>query len=304
MIQSPFGSARPRISFTPANLDLSPPVIYYYNSFRFLPPLPLAPLQNKSQRGSRAGRCSMKLTGLTLLFPAVVLSLSARAQSPSAHNVSPSDAVVSVQELAMPAKAARALERGTSLLLKGEAEASLPYFSTAIKLAPACFRGYHNRALALYRLGQLDAAALDFRKSIDLSNSTFAPSLFGLSMILYQHSRFPEAESLVRTGLYVNSGSAIGKYCLGLVQYSLGRISEALQSALDALGRDPAFADARVLLARIHERQHNPSAVIADVQAYFKLDPRGPLQDEARKLLERAQQNLAALSAVAFYETP
>ena len=94
----------------------------------------------------------MKPTGLTLLFPVVlVLSpLLARAQPTSAHNVSPSDAVVSVQELAMPAKAARALEKGTSLLLKGEAEASLPYFSTAIKLAPGAFRGYHNRALAFY----------------------------------------------------------------------------------------------------------------------------------------------------------
>ena len=246
----------------------------------------------------------MKLAALLLPLALLLSPHSTQAQSPSTRNASSSDAVVSVQELAMPAKAARAFEKGTSLLLKGEAEASLPYFSTVIELAPSTYRGYHRRALAYYHLGQLDAAALDFHKSIDLSNSTFAPSLFGLSMILYQRSQFPEAESLVRQGLYLNSGSALGKYCLGLIQYSLGQIPDALQSAFDALGRDPAFGDVHVLLARIHERQHNPSAVIADVEAYLKLDPRGSLQEEARKLLERAYQNLAALSAVAFNETP
>jgi Tfp pilus assembly protein PilF len=241
----------------------------------------------------------MKLAALLLLFPvADALSpLATEAQSPSAHKASPSDAVVSVPELAISAKAARALEKGTSLLLKGEAEASLSYLSTAVELAPASYRGYHNRALAYYHLGQLDAAAHDFQKSIDLSNNGFAPSLFGLSMILYQRSQFAESEFLVRKGLFLNSGSAIGKYCLGLVQFALGQISEALESALDALRRDSSFADVHVLLARIHERQHNPSAVIADVQAYLRLDPRGPLEDEARKLLERAHRNLATVSA-------
>jgi tetratricopeptide (TPR) repeat protein len=205
--------------------------------------------------------------------------------------------VVSVHELGMSPKAAHAFEKGTSLLLKGEAEASLPHLCTAVELAPASYRGYHNRALAYYHLGQLDAAARDFQKSIDLSNGRFAPSLFGLSMILYQRSQFAESESFVRRGLFLNPSSAIGKYCLGLVQYSLGQISEALESALDALGRDASFADVHVLLARIHERQHNPSAVLADVQAYRKLNSRGPLEDEARKLLERAQQNLATVSA-------
>jgi len=243
----------------------------------------------------------MKPLGFFLLFSvATLLSLDPTcAQSPSAQRspASPSDAVVSVQELAMPAKAARAFEKGTSLLLKGHAEASLSYFATVIELAPSSYRAYHNLGLAHYRLGQLDAAAQDFQTSIDLTGGAFAPSLFGLSMIFYQRSQFPDAESLIRKGLFLNPGSAVGKYCLGLVQYSLGQISQALQSALDALTRDPALADVHVLLARIHERQHNPSAVIADVQAYLKLDPRGALQDEARKLLARAQQDRSPLSA-------
>jgi len=229
-----------------------------------------------------------------LLLPGPTSAQSASARRPS---TSPSDAVVSVQELAMPAKAARAFEKGTSLLLNGDAEASLSYFASVIELAPSSYRAHHNLGLAHYRLGQLDAAAQDFQTSIDLTGGSFAPSLFGLSMIFYQRSQFPDAESLIRKGLFLNPGSPIGKYCLGLVQYSLGQISQALQSALDALTRDPTLADVHVLLARIHERQHNPSAVIADVQAYLKLDPRGSLEDEARKLLARAELNLSPVAA-------
>jgi tetratricopeptide (TPR) repeat protein len=243
----------------------------------------------------------MKPLSFFLLFSVAALLSPAptSAQSPSAHrsSTSPSDAVVSVQELAIPAKAVCAFEKGTSLLLRGDAEASLPYFATVIELAPSSYRAHHNLGLAHYHLGQLDAAAQDFQSSIDLTSGSFAPSLFGLSMIFCQRSQFPDAESLIRKGLFLNPGSAIGKYCLGLVQYSLGQIPQALQSALDARARDPDLADVHVLLARIHERQHNPSAVVADVQAYLKLDPRGSLQDEARKLLARAQQSLSPLSA-------
>lgn len=240
----------------------------------------------------------MKLAAFSSLLSATILlsCLQTRAQTSATPNGSRSDAVISVQELAMPAKARRAFEKGTRLLLKGDATASVPCFTAAVELAPSSFRGYHNRGLAYYQLGLLDVAAVDFQKSIDLSRSTFAPSLFGLSMILYQRAQFAEAELLVRKGLFLNSGSALGKYCLGLIQYSFGQIPEALQSALDALNGDPAFADVHVLLAEIHERQHNPSAVVADAEAYLKLDPRGALQDEARRLLARAHQDLSTIS--------
>jgi tetratricopeptide (TPR) repeat protein len=233
---------------------------------------------------------------LTASLPAAdpfVLRLRKSANPPTPRN----DSFVSVQELAMPSKAARAFEKGTRLLRHGDVEASLPYFRAVIEQAPSSYRPYHNLALALYRLGQLDAASQEFQKSIDLTNGGFAPSLFGLSMILYQRADFLKAESLIRRGLLVAPASGVGEYCLGLVQFSLGRVSDAERSALEALELDPAEADAHVLLAWIHERQHNPSAVLSDAQAYLKLDPNGALHVDALNLLHRAQQDLLRLSA-------
>ncbi len=266
----------------------------------------------------------MRIVGLFLVV--IVLSLFSPkvciSQSPSAPNASTAgtvltpgddrpvphadsedspapvnDSVISIHELAMPRKAVVAFQKGTQLLLKGDLEASLPYFHKAIEIAPSTYRPYHNLALAHFRLGQLDAAAENFQKSIDLTNGGFSPSIFGLSMILYQRAEYVHAEALIQRGLLVTPYSAIGKYCLGLAQFSLGRISESERNALEAHRLDPHAADVHVLLARIHERQQNPSAALADAQNYLKLEPNGPLQADALALLHHAQQNLARLSA-------
>lgn len=233
---------------------------------------------------------------LTTSLPAtgpLVLHLRKSAIAPTPRN----NSVVSVQELAIPRKAEQDFAKGTQLLLKGDLEASLPYFREVIEQAPDSYRPYHNLGLALFRLGQLDAAAENFQKSIDLTNGGFAPSIFGLSMILYQRADYTQAEFLVQKGLLVTPYSAVGRYCLGLVQFSLGRIPESERSTLDALRLDPRQADAYVLLARIHELQHNPSAVLVDAQTYLKLAPNGSLQADALDLLHQAQHDLSRLSA-------
>ena len=225
---------------------------------------------------------------IALLFPAFSF-----AQSP----VPQYSSVVSVRELALPPKAARALEKGTALL-KNNPQASVSYFQTAIALAPDSFHAYHNVAIAHYRLGDVEDAEQEFRRSIELSRGSFAPSLFGLSVILYQRGEFLQAELLTQKGLLATPSSAVGKYCLGLVQFALGQIPEAEHSALDAIHLDPAQADGDVylLLARIHERQNDPDAVVADVGAYFKRSRKRRLQADAQGLLERAQQNLGRFS--------
>jgi hypothetical protein len=90
----------------------------------------------------------------------------------------------------------------------------------------------------------------------------------------------------------MDPGSALGKYFLGLVQFSLNRFADAEQSARDALWRNANQADAYILLARIHEHNDNPYAVVNEVTAYLKMDPQGPLGSEATGLLQRAQQEI------------
>jgi predicted Zn-dependent protease len=127
---------------------------------------------------------------------------------------------------------------------------------------------------------------------VDLTNGGYAPSQFALGMILFEKQEFREAETVIQRGLDMDSGSALGKYFLGLVQLSMNRLPEAERSAHDALFRSADQADAYILLAMIHEREHKPFAVEAEVAAYLKLGGHGPLENEANVLLQRAQKEI------------
>jgi tetratricopeptide (TPR) repeat protein len=232
--------------------------------------------------------------GIGLFFASCLLVQSTFAQNASASRAL---SVVHVQQLAMPAKAARAADKGSAFLMKHEWKASLVCFQRAIQLAPDLFPAYHNLALAQYNLGRFDDAAQNFEKAIDLSKGSFAPSFFGLAIIFYDRARYVEAQSIVKQGLLAEPGSAVGEYCLGLTQYSLGHISDAQHSALEALRSDPSLADAHLLLAHIHERLHERSAVVADVDSYFKQASNDDLRTDALALLQRAQQDPARISA-------
>jgi len=203
-----------------------------------------------------------------------------------------SDAVVSVQELRVSGKAESAFAKGTRMLQQGDAQGSLAYFRRALGRDPGYYRAYHNLGLANYQLGNTAQAEGNFQKSIELSNGGYAPSQFALAMMLCEKQDFREAERLIQNGLAMQPDSAVGKYLLGVVQFALNRSSEAEESAHDALWRNANQAEAYILLAKIHERNHNPHAVMAEVAAYLKLDPHGPLENEASKLLQTARQEI------------
>jgi tetratricopeptide (TPR) repeat protein len=193
----------------------------------------------------------------------------------------------------MSAKAQREYEKGTRLLVEGNAKASIEHFLRVVQETPRYYGPYHNLAMAYFHLGQYDAAAQNFQKSIDLAGVGYAPSLYGLAMVLSSKEQFAQAETLALRA-FVLQPSAGGKLCLGTVQLALGHLPDAERSAHDAIELNPAMADAYFLLATIHDRQRNLSAVVADLQTYLELAPHGSLRPGAQALLDRAQQALSS----------
>lgn len=208
------------------------------------------------------------------------------------HPLPVNDGAVSVQELRMSGKADSAFEKGVRLLQKGDLEGSLAYFERALAKDPGYYRAYHDLGLVYLQLGDNARAADDFQKSIDLTNGGYAPSEFAMAIILCQRQQFQEAERLIQNGLAMDPGSALGKYFLALVQLAMNQPAEAEKSAREALWRSDGQADAHILLAKILEVRHNPRAAMAEVSAYLKLEPHGPLESEATELRLRAQQEL------------
>ena len=222
---------------------------------------------------------------LLSVFPAVCIA----QQQPEPPTIPINDSVVSVQELRMTGKADSLFAKGVRRLQKGDAQASLAYFQQALAKDPGYYRAYHDLGLAHYLLGETMRAEEDFQKSIQITYGGYAPSEFALALILCEKQEFQQAERLIQNGLIMEPGSAVGKYVLGVAQFAQNHMAEAEKSAREALRRNANQAEAHILLAKIHERCHNPTAVIVDVGAYFKLDPHGPLENEANGLLQRAE---------------
>lgn len=196
----------------------------------------------------------------------------------------------------MSGKAQREYQKGTRLLVEGNAQASIEHFLRVVEGRPRYHGPYHNLAMAYFQLGEYDAAAQNFQKSIELTGASYAPSLYGLAMVLYSKAQFAQAEPLAQRAFALDP-SAAGEIGLGLVQLALGHLSDAERSAHDALQLNPALADAYFLLGTIHERQHNPSAVADDIERYLKLAPHDSLRPAAQALLDRARQALSSESA-------
>lgn len=232
-----------------------------------------------------------------LVLAVVFLSTTCRGQSDSIEKmkgplVAPrNDYVVSVQELRMSGTAKKAFEEGARLLQKGDTARSLPYFDQAIVAFPEHYKAYYDRGIAQYRLGHIAEAEEAFQKSIDLTGGAYAPPQFAMGMVLCQEQELQKAEVVIQRGLDVEPGSATGKYFLGWAQFGLNHLIEAERSLQQALVRKANFAEAYFLLARIHQRQHNAPAMAKDLEFYLKLEHNSAGSQQAKALLESAQQD-------------
>ncbi len=230
-----------------------------------------------------------------LFFTAVLVSpVTSLAQSDSKtfrNNYS-----VSVQDLKMGRKGHAAFDKGSRLLEKGATADSVAYLEQAIVEYPEHYKAYYDLGVARLRLGRFDGAEQAFQKAIDLTGGNFAPPQFGLGAILCQKQEFSQAAALLQRAVDLEPGSAIGKYYLGWAQFGLNRLVQAEKSTEQALLRNANFADAYVLLARIHQRQGNAPAVAKDLEEYVKVEPH---KDYAHRLAEKIQREMAQDTATA-----
>lgn len=198
--------------------------------------------------------------------------------------------VVSVHELNISGKARKAFEKGTKLLTQGNTEESLGYFERAVAESPAYYQAHYNLGLAHARLGHTAEAEQALQKAIDLTEGRYALPQFGMGMLLCKEQQYRQAEKVIERGLELDPGSAVGKYFLGWAQFGLRRLVDAEKSLHQALFRNANQPAAYFLLAKIHDQQNNPYAVVKDLEDYLKLDSSGPGSVQARTLLEKAQR--------------
>jgi tetratricopeptide (TPR) repeat protein len=200
---------------------------------------------------------------------------------------------VSARELAIPAAARELLDSGKKKLYSEKnGEAALRDFQSAIKKSPNFYEAYYLAGMAYLSLQNSAEAEKHFRKSVDLSQKKYADANIALGSLLLQRGEDRSGEDLLRQGLAANPHSWPGQFALGELELMRGNVSPALAAAEQAAELAPTQPVVYRLLAIIHLRQKNYSALLTDLDAYLQLDPDSPAGLRAKELRAQAEKQL------------
>lgn len=136
-------------------------------------------------------------------------------------------------ELQHFASAQRHFEVGRLALLRREFGLAVPHLQAAIEMDPQMAAAHHQLALAMFRHGQIGAAALEFARAEELDpGHAFGDALLYLGRCLDLADHHSQAVEALRRHRAQHGGSHRSHYWLGL----------ALHAAGDAKGAGEAFA--------------------------------------------------------------
>lgn len=208
---------------------------------------------------------------------------------------SPSGARVSAHEMSMP-KAAR------DLLMSGEkkfyvdknTDGGMADFRSAIAAAPGYYEAYYQIALADATLGKKPEAEASLRKSIEISQDRYGEAEVGLGTMMLERGDVAQGEKAVRRGIELSPNFWLGHYELGRALLTENKLPDALKSAEQAKSLAPSAAIVYRLLSNIHLQQKDYPALLADIDAYLKLDPDSPAGIRAKQLRELVAQKVGA----------
>lgn len=209
--------------------------------------------------------------------------------------VKPAGNSVSVRLLSLPQKAQQAYADGNDDLYKKNKPAdAVAEFTKAVKDAPQFYEAYEALGWADVASGKSADAEDAFRKSIKISGDKYAPADVGLGALLLDTQRLTEGEKTLRRALAIDAKSWRAFYELGRVKLMQGELVEALKNAQQAAQLQPNAPSIYRLLANIHIQLRDPAALLADLDAYIKLDPSSPAGLHAKQMRDQVAKSVPA----------
>jgi tetratricopeptide (TPR) repeat protein len=200
---------------------------------------------------------------------------------------------VSAHELSMPQKARNSMAAGKKKLEQDkDAAGALENFQKAVSDAPDYYEAYYQIGMAYLALDKRNDCEVNFRKSIELSNDKYSEAEVGLGTLMLDRNDSAGGEKAVRRGIELNPNYWLGHYELGRALLNENELPGALRSAEQAKSLAPSAAIVYRLLSNIHLRQKDYPALLADLDAYLKLDPDSPAGKRANQLRERVAQKV------------
>lgn len=206
----------------------------------------------------------------------------------------PSGTMISAHELSMPEAARELVDAGRKkLYAEKDAKGGLKDFEQAVSVAPSYYEAYREIAVAQLGIGKADEAIKSFRKSVEVSHDSYGDADVGLGTLLVEKGDLEAGEKAIRRGVELNPNSWMGFFELGKLDLNRNRLASSLESAERARMLSPNSPTVYRLLANIHLRQKNYEDLLADLDAYLKLDPTSPAGVRAKEMRGQIQRELA-----------
>jgi Flp pilus assembly protein TadD len=219
----------------------------------------------------------------------VLAPFPVNVDSPLIAHPTGSETLVSVDDLAVPSKAATEFARSVKALRTGDAPAAAAHLEKAVRIAPEFAEAQNNLGAVYIHLRQYENAVPHLQKAVELAPKAGEP-YNNLGMALLFLRRFPEAESAARRSVELTPQRSSPRYTLGRVLVMEGRDTPEAVEMLTAAAGD--FPQARLLLAEVLQARGSAEQAIAELRTYLNNPEPGKKQ-----LVEAWLAHLQALSA-------
>jgi tetratricopeptide (TPR) repeat protein len=211
----------------------------------------------------------------------------------AAASESAAPASISAHEMSMPKAARDLLALGEKkFYVDKNTEGGMADFRSAVATAPGYYEAYYQIALADATLGKKPEAEASLRKSIEVSQDSYGEAEVGLGTMMIERGDVAQGEKAVRRGIELSPNYWLGHYELGRALFSEKKLPDALASAEQAKSLAPSAAIVYRLLSNIHLQQKDYPALLADIDAYLKLDPDSPAGIRAKQLRDQVVQKV------------
>lgn len=186
-----------------------------------------------------------------------------RTNVPSPLPIAP----VSVNDLRIPPKAAKELERSQKAFQSGDLRASADHLEKAVQIYPDFVNAHNLLGLRYLQLGAYEKGYSEFQKVARI-DPNLPQTNQNLSFALLLLHRYTESEAAARRSLEGNPELVLARYCFARAVIGQGRITPEV---LDFLRQsESTFPNASLVLAQIHYGQGNLDQVAADLRHYLQ----------------------------------
>jgi len=156
--------------------------------------------------------------------------------------------MISKEQLLVPSKAIKELQRSQRDYASGDVRASARHLENALKLYPNYLEARNNLGAQYIELHEYEKAIAELQMATRIDSSAVQP-FNNLGVAFFHLHRYSEAETAARRALSLDPQNSISRYVLGCTLVMQNRNSA---EALEMLrGTRSVFPDSRLMIAKI-----------------------------------------------------